>query len=122
MDSKLIEARIAARALAKQVADIATAEAPEDDASCEAYWLVLRQVCDEHLPRPEQTSSESPAMTDEQAREFGRCTQMPFGKHVGTYIDEVPLQYLEWYADLSFQPQLRKYLRSPRIKSELEAS
>ena len=56
-------------------------------------------------------------MTDVEAKRFG-AEVLEWGKHKGTRIDEVPLEYLQWYADQPFQKQLRRYLASPRIRAE----
>lgn len=55
------------------------------------------------------------AMTDEEAREFGRQT-LGFGAHAGKTYDDCPLAYLEWLTDT--KNALDRYLRSRRIYEE----
>ena len=75
------------------------------------------------LPRPGTTQKAmAPGpepFSDAQARAWG-ATRMPFGKHQGARIDEVPLEYLELLAAPNdFTLHLRRYLASPRIQAEL---
>lgn len=55
------------------------------------------------------------AMTDEQARAFGRQV-VNFGVHRDKCYDDVPLEYLEWLVDEN--TALARYIRSRRIKAE----
>lgn len=60
-------------------------------------------------------------MSEEQAKAFGR-QPMPHGMYKDMKIDKVPLEYLTWLTDSddSFKKELRSYLRSQRIRRELE--
>ena len=58
---------------------------------------------------------DSKAMTDREARTFGRSI-VEFGKHRGLRVDDVPLEYWEWLADENSKVQ--RYLRSKRITRE----
>lgn len=71
-----------------------------------------------------------PAMTDAEARAFERGEVMPYGKHRGKRIGEVPLEYLCWVRDKcdergaygQFVIAVQRYLRSPAIAEELRRS
>lgn len=79
------------------------------------FWEELRKRVgfgDEEEPRKLKDK-----MTDDESRKFGR-KPMPFGEYLGREIDHVPVERLEWYADQTFMRELRRYLRSNRIKSE----
>lgn len=52
-------------------------------------------------------------------------TKIPFGKHKGKPLDQVPLRYLDWllsqewlFADL--KQKITKYLKDPAIAQELQ--
>ena len=57
------------------------------------------------------------AMSDEEAREFGRDI-LGFGQHANETYDDCPLEYLEWLVDQN--ATLARYLRSRRIQEERE--
>jgi exodeoxyribonuclease X len=52
--------------------------------------------------------------------------RMPFGKHKGLKIGEVPLDYLEWLSGTNLDEDLaytvRYYLSQPRQSSEYDVS
>lgn len=89
------------------------------------FWTRLGQLVNEQL----RNATEAPApntITDDESRKIGKLT-MPRGKHgptdsePGKTIDQTPMDYLEWVADnwtCEFGEQIRRYLDSPRIKSE----
>jgi hypothetical protein len=61
-----------------------------------AYWDELREYTSGKCPSPKQTSTSSVVgMSDKEAREFGQ-QEMPFGKHKGMLICNVPLPYFDW--------------------------
>ena len=78
-------------------------------------------VLSEWMPRPKPERDVVIPFTDGESKAFGR-EAMPFGKHSGAPIDEIPIEYLVWLSDnsISFWKSLHRYLNSPRIKAERE--
>lgn len=107
------KARQAAQALAALIeAELATLPASARQVLASGVYAAI----DRHLPGARCGAGPKP-MDDAEARRFGQET-MPFGKFAGTKMDEVPLDYLEWYADQPLQRQLIRYLKSRRIREE----
>ena len=50
-----------------------------------------------------------PMMSDKEANQF-RKSLMPFGKHAGEKIEDVPLSYLAWIDEDRFRNDLHRYL------------
>jgi uncharacterized protein (DUF3820 family) len=119
MNDSSVKHRAEARERARATARLAVEEAGRIESDSQgSFWDELRKM----LPLAATTAIASlpTAMTDRQARAFGQ-SRMPFGEFQGARIDDVPLDRLQWYADLSpFQQQLRRYLASGRIRSEEE--
>lgn len=93
------------------------------------YWQKILKLTQELLDKHGVASQEKKvrnimgviieAMTDEESRKFD-SEIMPFGKHKGSKISEIPLQYLVWLSEQpNFNNKLTAYLQSPRIKREL---
>jgi uncharacterized protein (DUF3820 family) len=81
------------------------------------FWEVIIELAQQQIGATPQTGSEA-SMTDDEARRFGKQT-ITFGKFQGKPIDEVPIDYLEWYVDSQqFAKDVAKYLQSQRIRSE----
>jgi hypothetical protein len=57
-------------------------------------------------------------MSDSDATKF-ESKLIPFGKHRGTSVKEVPLDYLEWLTGDTFTDDLRRYVRSDKIEREV---
>jgi len=89
------------------------------DEGTKRYWTRLGQLVNEQL----RNATEAPApdtITDDESRRIGKLVMIR-GKHEGETIDQTPMDYLEWVADnwtCTFGEQIRRYLDSPRIKSE----
>lgn len=68
-------------------------------------------------PEPESANRKEPPI--EQLREIS----MPFGKHAGETLRNVPLSYLEWLVreNEEFYGQLRAYLRHPDTRVRMAA-
>lgn len=112
--SKLSE-NINARKAAEAFAKLADEEAEIHGAR---FWWNLQELLIEKFPTPQrELAGQARPMTDAEAKSFG-AEKIPFGKFSGRRIDDVPLSYLHWYADQSFQDDLRKYLDSERVKGE----
>ncbi len=112
------EARKAAALVVELIQDVLDDALPDERE-------IVRGAILEALGAGDQTTPAAPisAMTDQQARQFGRRS-MPFGRHKGRRVDEVPLDYLVWLADHAalFVADLRRYCRSPRLQSEMNTS
>ncbi len=59
-------------------------------------------------------------MSDGEARGFEK-TEMPFGKHAGKPIAEVPLDYLDWLVGQNeeFNAKLARYMRNGLVQADL---
>ncbi len=117
-----VERNKKARECAEATADLVTQEShnlPEEGR--ERFWEVLAKELKGHLPDQKRNFNFEP-MTDREARLFGE-EEMKFGKFRGKYIDEVPLDYLEYLADAQrmFSTKIRRYLESKRIKQEIRS-
>jgi len=122
MNADTILQRSAARDAARIVAELVIAEAAGMPAAGQAaYWEELRKLLPREVVAPPVATPPATAVepfTDEQARHWGR-TRIPFGKHEGTPIDEIPLDYLEHLAEpTEFIRHLRRYLASGRVRQE----
>lgn len=75
----------------------------------EKFWRLLADVVASKLP----ADIEPPAMTTEQAHSFER-QPIPFGKHAGFPIGEVPVSYLLWLTEQpdEFRTKLRQYVKT----------
>lgn len=116
-----INDRAKARTAARELAEIALAEIASTPPHAHAcFWDELRAKLPQlKAPNPQIPKSlAAEPFTDAQARAWGRNT-MQFGKHQGTPIDQVPLDYLERIAEPNeFTRYLRRYLASRRIQHE----
>jgi hypothetical protein len=98
--------RIDGRIWAEEALEGLEGESPE---FAEGFWRAIRR----RSPKPSPIASG--AMSDEQAREFGK-KHIRFGQHSGDRYDAVPLDYLEWLSDAN--AELARYLGSRRIQAE----
>jgi hypothetical protein len=110
--------RIAAREQARAAASLVVEEAGRVDPEAQgAFWDEIRKVLP--IPQPQTTRqlADEP-FTDRQSRVFGR-TKIPFGKHQGTCVDEIDLNYLGKLCEPQpFILSLKRYLASQRIQQE----
>ena len=90
--SERIEGRRSGEEMAQFVRD--TADNLTSDESRAAFWRAVKAAIDQDIPPapPLQPARFTP-MTDTEAMVFG-ATVIPFGKHRGQSIDNVPLAYL----------------------------
>ncbi len=59
-------------------------------------------------------------MSDAEVKRF-RDTSVPWGKHRGQLVDEVPLEYLCWLVDANdWKDELRRYLDNEQIQRRVE--
>ena len=81
------------------------------------FFTQIRGEIDVLMP-PAKTPApmQSPrAMTDSEARAF-ESESMPFGKHIGEPIGQVPADYLLYLDENQFATKLRRYLSSERFQ------
>ena len=112
--------RIAARYAAEVLAQLADEEAKEHG---NHFWKCLHDICCAHVfCKEEQAKADRKhrrEMTDGEVQRFG-LSLIPFrGEFQGKKVSDVPLERLQWYADQTFIDELRRYLRSERIKMEI---
>lgn len=118
-----IQMRVDARKLAAEWCGLLT-EAARDlpcDEAIGVFWeRVSLEVPEQHrIERQPEPAPIVRPMSDAEARDFGNQL-IHFGKHKGSRIDEVDLDYLLWLADSKddFKEQLRRYVRSQRVQAE----
>lgn len=118
MIDERIKQRIAGRKHAAECAGLFDLHSLGDDGS-ESFFDHLRSVFPKWLAKPVPAPPEPQPMSDLQAKAFG-ASLMTFGKHAGTRIDQVPLEYLLWLADApdEWKADLRRYLKSRRVQIE----
>jgi uncharacterized protein (DUF3820 family) len=125
-DLATIQDRINARQEAEQVLDLMSSTAEQimqehGRSAAEAYWTAIRRYFLDIYERDRKakaTRLSVDPMTNAESREFGD-ERMPFGKHSGQRIDEVPREYLDWLdGQPDFRRELARYLRSDRIMRE----
>lgn len=122
MDEKQILDNKHARGSAQEIAVIAREEEDGIQPSARGrYWDVLFEELKKHFPQHKlrKDGPEVAPFSDAGAEAFGR-QEMPFGKHKGERIDDVPMDYLEWFASQtdSFKRDLNRYLLSKRVSRE----
>lgn len=78
--------------------------------------LVIDRIREKWIREPGIDGS---VMTELESKMFGRRL-MAFGEFAGTPVDDVPLDRLQWYADQEFVDNLRRYLKTARIRQEHE--
>jgi len=86
-------------------------------AALEAFSAEIEKRCAPPRPTPRPGP---PPMNDSESAAFGQVA-LPYGKHQGTKVDDVPLAYLEWMAnpeDSDLVRSLRRYLASDRVRRE----
>ena len=90
--------------------------------SGDKYWRRLYYLVANHLPPPleKKANPRDAKMTDAEAKRFG-LQLIPFGEFMGMRVDDVPMERLQWYADQRWIDELRRYLKSDRIRGEAEA-
>jgi hypothetical protein len=80
------------------------------------FWEILRDLAAEKLPAVPQPADRYPALTDVQAIRF-EARPMPYGKHVGESVGEVPCDYLLFLTEGDeFSQMLRRYVKSGRFQ------
>jgi hypothetical protein len=114
MNESVIIARVHARDRARACMSLVLDESRDVGVEIDVFWDEIRK----HLPLATQKEQKRPvSMTDAESSRFGNEI-MEFGKYKGTRIDDVPMDWLEWYSDQGFQTRLRDYLASDRVKIE----
>lgn len=114
-----IGANIAARQAAEAVVDLINGELrtlidQHGQDALAPFFATLRECYLDNLT-VEVEVERAPArpMTDGEASAF-EARRMPWGKHKGKTIDEVPLDYLQWVLDQpdTFKVEIERYLIS----------
>jgi uncharacterized protein (DUF3820 family) len=118
MDEFRIKCKVAARELAAIYIEMMNNEVSKQTDACvvAAFWDEIRKAVPKKQWVPEPLPPIKP-MSDADAKVFGNHI-IGWGKWAGTRIDDIPLEYLEWVAEQTFQGSLREYLASRRIKAE----
>lgn len=122
-----IAANIAARQAAETVIDLINGElrslidAHSQDALA-PFFTTLREcygvnLTVEVVKEVERAPRGPRPMTDDEARAFEK-RPMPWGKHKGKLISEVPVDYLQWVLDQpdTFKVDIERYVRSDWVR------
>jgi len=100
-----VAANIKARQEAEALVDLAGEQPPR-------FWETLRDMSLAKLPPVPAPIDRHPPMDESAALRFERGV-MPYGKHAGERIDEVPCDYLIFLTEGDeFSQQLRRYVKS----------
>jgi len=84
------------------------------------FWECLKEICESRLPKPAPAVERLPALTDTEASCFETC-QMPYGKHVGERVEDVPVDYLLFLTECDeFSKSLKRYVKSKRFFNRQE--
>jgi len=88
------------------------------------FWVAMHVRCGDMAgisAKGKEPTNELLPMSDAAAKGF-ECRRMPWGKHTGEQIKDVPLSYLEKLCDHDpFVDDLKRYLESPRIRVQRKA-
>ena len=112
-----IEDNVAEHQRAEEVHALACTEGSGD-----RYWRKLYELVAKHVPPPPKRAKaklKDVKMTDAEAKRFG-LQLIPFGEFMGMRVDDVPMERLVWYGDQRWIDELRRYLKSDRIRGEVE--
>lgn len=116
VDADNITRRIGARAHAKELIAFIDSEVAMEQTT-ELRFVVLDALAKRFGTITREVVSEEP-MSYDSSLAFERQV-MPFGKHAGESIKDVPMDYLLWLeCEPDFRRELRRYLRSDRIQRE----
>ncbi len=115
-----LQSRIAARKLAKDVAEVVKGEASSCGEDEKHFWSKLKELL---FPPEQLVEKPLPHMSDAWRAAFeGR--RVPYGKYVGDYVSRVPLKYLDWLIGQGrddFKRDVALYMARPDIQAQLRA-
>lgn len=81
------------------------------------FWEVMKEHCESKLPKkPIEEDNRNSPLNEQHAIRF-EAVSMPYGKHKGEEVGQVPCSYLEFLAEGDdFMKALRRYVKSQRYK------
>ncbi len=80
------------------------------------FYECLKSLCESRLPLPVPPVERFPAMEEPQAKAFESLT-MPYGAHKGTFVRNVPVDYLLYISEGDeFSQKLKSYVKSKRFQ------
>ncbi len=113
-----IEDNVKIRKTAQAVYDLAYDESLKlGDSDASKFWETIAQLIDFNIDPLTKQEYDPKKMSDKEAKLFGHTT-IPFGRHAGERVDDIPMSYLTWLADDGFIDNVRRYLKSDRIEVE----
>ena len=84
------------------------------------FWTVLGAMVHDKIPKVPDAVERHPPMTEQEAIQF-EAEDIPFGKHKGNAVGEVPVDYILWLTEGNeFDKDLRRYVRSKRFQMRQE--
>lgn len=124
IDPVKVHARCKARETAEALADLVIAEhaaLSSDPAEAFAASFAGRMIQAGIVVTPPAAEPTVEPLSDAESRYVGKLS-MPFGRHCGEQIDQVPLDYLIWLVEQpdDFKVSLKRYIKSQRIQREQE--
>jgi hypothetical protein len=100
---------IAARRAAEELAELAGEQPPR-------FWETLAAIAASKLPPVAPPLERHPPLTDQEAIRF-EAMPMPYGKHAGDCVGEVPCDYLLFLTEGDeFSQRLKRYVKSKRFQ------
>ncbi|WP_437187801.1 putative quorum-sensing-regulated virulence factor [Planctomicrobium sp. SH668] len=109
-EAKIIEDRVAAGKLAKQIVEMVQTDLPHDPAARRFIEVLQAEL----IPPQEVLEVTEP---------LGRLGAygMPFGKYRGMPLEEIPLIYLDWIVSTQEDSlrHIKAYLAHPKVKADL---
>lgn len=115
MNYGIDQAKLKARCESRKSADAALELLAESVAGDPVhFWKIIRDHAAAQLPVSPETAG---PMTNDEAAMFDNY-EMPYGKHKGQCVDEVPVSYLDWLAGETdpFKDKLRRYVQNERVR------
>lgn len=111
-----IAANIQAREYALEVVDMCGTQQPQ------RFWECLAEMVAAKLPPKPQPVERLPAFNEQEATRF-EAMPMPYGKHAGESVGEVPPDYLLFLTEGDeFSQRLKRYVKSKRFAGRQEES
>jgi len=115
-----IESNIQSRCVAEEAIDL-ICEMAESSANRKRFWKVIEKMAAQEVgdDPPDVTGDSDGKMSYEEARGLESTLVVPFGKHNGKLLKDVPLDYFFWLdSQPDFRRHLRRYLASDLIQQE----
>lgn len=102
---------------------VSLGESLAEDHDSQRFWTAVAAMASKRAGLIDEQPKPKPGTaTDKWVRAFGRKL-MPFGKHQGKPLSEVPLDYLKWLVNsdnTQFTLELVRYVESDSVQREIQ--